>query len=128
MAMGLRHKGWRQGATQGSGMARWFSLQVSLRKHLLWIGCAAAAASIGVGVSASARIEGRSVWRGSVESLNAEQSAQDGAAGGRSTRGKKLVLKDGTFQLVRDYERNGDRVRYFSLERGSWEYIPSAMW
>src|ERR1700722_6106947 len=108
-------------------MARWFSLQISLRKQLLWIGCAAAAASIGVGVSASARIEGRSVWRGSVESLNAEQSAQDGAAGGRSTRGKKLVLKDGTFQLVRDYERNGDRVRYFSLERGSWEEIPAAM-
>src|ERR1700722_6950231 len=117
MAMGLRHKGWRQGATQGSGMARWFSLQVSLRKQLLWIGCAAAAASIGVGVSASARIEGRSVWRGSVESLNAPQGAADGG----STRGKKLVLKDGTFQLVRECEKNGDRVRYFSLERGSWE-------
>src|SRR3979490_3339482 len=25
-------------------------------------------------------------------------------------RGKKLVLKDGTFQLVRDYRRNGERV------------------
>jgi len=42
-------------------------------------------------------------------------------------RGKKLVLKDGSFQLVRDYQRNGDRVRYLSAERGDWEEIPAAM-
>jgi hypothetical protein len=42
-------------------------------------------------------------------------------------RGKKLVLKDGTFQLVRDYRRNGDRVRYLSAERGDWEEIPAVM-
>ncbi len=42
-------------------------------------------------------------------------------------RGKKLVLKDGTFQLVRDYQRNGERVRYMSAERGEWEEIPAAM-
>jgi hypothetical protein len=42
-------------------------------------------------------------------------------------RGKKLVLKDGGFQLVRDYARNGDRVRYLSAERGEWEEIPASM-
>ena len=42
-------------------------------------------------------------------------------------RGKKLVLKDGSFQLVRIYQRDGDRVRYLSAERGDWEEIPSAM-
>src|SRR6266566_7887619 len=42
-------------------------------------------------------------------------------------RGKKLVLKDGTFQLVRDYRRNGERVRYLSSKRGDWEEIPAAM-
>ena len=42
-------------------------------------------------------------------------------------RGKKLVLKDGNFQLVRDYQRNGERVRYLSAERGEWEEIPAAM-
>jgi hypothetical protein len=42
-------------------------------------------------------------------------------------RGKKLVLKDGSFQLVRDYQRIGERVRYLSAERGEWEEIPAAM-
>jgi hypothetical protein len=42
-------------------------------------------------------------------------------------RGKKLILKDGNFQLVRDYQRNGERVRYISAERGDWEEIPAAM-
>jgi hypothetical protein len=52
---------------------------------------------------------------------------QEAGAAARLTRGKKLVLKDGTFQLVRSYERNGDRVRYYSMERGAWEEIPAAM-
>ncbi len=42
-------------------------------------------------------------------------------------RGKKLVLKDGGFQLVRSYERHGERVRYYSVERGDWEEIPAAI-
>ncbi|MGB7464070.1 MAG: hypothetical protein WBW14_14305 [Candidatus Acidiferrum sp.] len=42
-------------------------------------------------------------------------------------RGTKLVLKDGTFQVVREYQRNGDRVRYFSIERGGWEEIPTSL-
>jgi hypothetical protein len=48
-------------------------------------------------------------------------------AAARISHGKKLVLKDGNFQMVRTYERNGDRVRYFSVERGDWEEIPAAM-
>jgi hypothetical protein len=43
------------------------------------------------------------------------------------SQGKRLLLKDGTFQVVREYQVNGDRVRYFSLERGDWEEIPSAL-
>jgi hypothetical protein len=36
----------------------------------------------------------------------------------------KLYLKDGTFQLAREYEVKQDRVRYFSTERDEWEEIP----
>lgn len=37
---------------------------------------------------------------------------------------QRLYLKDGTFQLVREYEVQEDRVRYYSTERGEWEEIP----
>jgi hypothetical protein len=42
-------------------------------------------------------------------------------------RGKKLVLKDGSFHLVREYKVDGERVRYYSVERSQWEEIPSDM-
>jgi hypothetical protein len=42
-------------------------------------------------------------------------------------RGKKLYLKDGSFQIVRSYERNGDTVKYYSLESSSWEEIPATL-
>ena len=62
------------------------------------------------------------------QTSTSEQGA-NGAPGAatRLPRGKKLVLKDGSFQLVRNYERTGERVRYFSAERGDWEEIPAAM-
>lgn len=42
-------------------------------------------------------------------------------------KGKKLFLKDGNFHLVRSHERKGDRVRYYSVERSSWEEIPAEL-
>jgi len=42
-------------------------------------------------------------------------------------RGLKLMLTDGTYQLVREYQRNGEHVRYFSMERGAWEDLPASM-
>ena len=42
-------------------------------------------------------------------------------------RGQKLMLTDGTFQLVREYKVEGDRVRYYSIDSSQWEQIPTAM-
>ena len=36
----------------------------------------------------------------------------------------KLYLKDGGFQLVREYKVDGDRLMYYSIERSDWEEIP----
>jgi hypothetical protein len=85
-----------------------------------------------LGVGAVARtVDGEnapeSQQAGAATSTGSAAPDQDAAADARITRGKKLVLKNGSFQLVRSYERKGDRVRYFSVERGDWEEIPAAL-
>jgi len=39
----------------------------------------------------------------------------------------KLYMKDGSYQLVREYSVSGDRVRFYSVERSSWEEVPTAL-
>jgi hypothetical protein len=63
----------------------------------------------------------------SAQAKGTGSGTSDGSSSLPLLKGKKLVLKDGTYQLVREYQRNGDRVRYFSTERGTWEEIPAAM-
>lgn len=39
----------------------------------------------------------------------------------------RLYLKDGTYQLVREYKVQGDRVSFYSTDREEWEEMPAAL-
>ncbi|MGH9792650.1 MAG: hypothetical protein ACRD5W_15690, partial [Candidatus Acidiferrales bacterium] len=64
----------------------------------------------------------------------ASSSQADQRSAVSTARGKKLILKDGSHQVVREWElrrdpsgKGDDRIRYYSSERSRWEELPASL-
>jgi len=53
--------------------------------------------------------------------------ALGGISGAQENSTRRLILKDGSYQIVTKYEVKGDRVHYYSSEREEWEDLPNSL-
>lgn len=90
------------------------------------LGWVAAVAFVGLALPAQ-KVTASQASQAQTAQQSDQQNAQQSEIAVPLPKGKKLVLTDGTFQIVREYQRDGDRVRYYSVERSAWEEIPAAL-
>jgi hypothetical protein len=64
---------------------------------------------------------------GSADTRQQSQASSPESRIAHLPRGKKLILKDGSVQLVREYQVMDDRVRFYNTERSQWEEMPAAL-
>jgi hypothetical protein len=89
-------------------------------------------------LSAATACVGQSGGQSGGQNASANQNSQNQSSSSQSAkplplkpgvpgmgRNHRLILKDGSYQMVRDYQVVGDRVRYLSQERGEWEEMPT---
>ncbi len=99
----------------------WRGAVLSLAVLLLAFAGGAAQSSEQIQVAPSAQSKG---GQGSNQGSNSKPLPLKPAIPGTG-RNLRLILKDGSYQLVRDYQLAGDRVRYLSQERDEWEELPA---
>ena len=49
------------------------------------------------------------------------------AAAAFASTNLKLYMKDGTSHIVKEYKLEGDRVKFYSVDRGEWEEVPAEL-
>ena len=75
--------------------------------------------AIGSGQLRRGLVLGIALWMAGIMASSLTLSAQ--------TLNKRLILKDGSYQVTTKWEVKGERVRFYSSERSQWEEIPNSL-
>ena len=95
------------------------------RKDAVWawaLALAAGVAAVGFAQSAQA---GAGSGQANAQQANSAQQAGSSQTSTAAPHRTRLILKDGSYQVVMSYQVNGNIVRYYSAERDATEEVPA---